>query len=77
MSALEDPALDEAVETALYRLADADGVLLYVGVATDPWKRFLQHAATKRWWSDVIHVHLQPPPDPAGGTRSRERSDRD
>lgn len=39
--------------TALYRLFAASGQLLYVGVSSDPGKRFGQHAADKPWWSDV------------------------
>jgi hypothetical protein len=36
--------------TALYRLFDADGALLYVGIANSPESRWSQHAKTKEWW---------------------------
>jgi predicted GIY-YIG superfamily endonuclease len=39
--------------TALYRLYDDEGRLLYVGITRDPEKRFAQHAATKYWWKWV------------------------
>lgn len=39
--------------TGLYRLWDADGDLLYVGIACSPARRFAQHAREKPWWSDV------------------------
>jgi len=39
--------------TALYRLYDADGHLLYVGVTDRPSVRFAQHEADKAWWPEV------------------------
>lgn len=39
--------------TAVYRFYDADGVLLYVGIANDPEGRFVQHSKVQRWWIDV------------------------
>ncbi|WP_329616440.1 GIY-YIG nuclease family protein [Streptomyces brevispora] len=39
--------------TALYRLYDADGSLLYVGVTRDPKRRFRDHRGKKRWWGEV------------------------
>jgi DNA-binding transcriptional regulator YhcF (GntR family) len=39
--------------TALYRLYDSQGRLLYVGIATSPERRWLQHAAEKVWWPAV------------------------
>lgn len=39
--------------TALYRLYDAAGTLLYVGITNAPERRWKQHADTKSWWSDV------------------------
>lgn len=40
-------------KTALYRVFDADGALLYVGVGYDPDVRLRQHAATKAWWPEA------------------------
>lgn len=48
------PAYPE-VMTAVYRLYDAPGGLLYVGVAEDFDARFRQHAHDKPWWPDVRH----------------------
>lgn len=41
--------------TALYRLYDAAGRLLYIGIAKDPKRRWSQHALEKAdsWWPDV------------------------
>ncbi|MEU3282892.1 type II toxin-antitoxin system Phd/YefM family antitoxin [Streptomyces antibioticus] len=36
--------------TALYRLFDANGALLYVGISTQPDTRWTQHASDKPWW---------------------------
>jgi len=35
--------------TALYRLTDAAGRLLYVGITTDPAARFKKHEGTAPW----------------------------
>lgn len=39
--------------TALYRLYDVHGALLYVGIAADPERRWLQHSGDKVWWPAV------------------------
>lgn len=39
--------------TALYRLHDAEGNLLYVGITTNPKTRFASHATYKPWWGQV------------------------
>jgi hypothetical protein len=39
--------------TALYRLFDADGALLYVGVSDNPRGRWNAHATEKPWWHEV------------------------
>ncbi|MBZ6250357.1 GIY-YIG nuclease family protein [Streptomyces olivaceus] len=38
---------------ALYRLNNAAGTLLYVGVTNNPERRFAQHRDTKDWWPQV------------------------
>lgn len=50
-----------AERTALYRLYDADGRLLYVGIAQDPEKRWSQHSRTKRatWWPLVARKTVE------------------
>lgn len=45
--------------TTLYRLYEATGRLLYVGITGNPGRRFEQHAHDKPWWSDVTDVKLE------------------
>src|SRR5690242_3991765 len=53
--------MPDSGRTALYRLYDADGRLLYVGVAADPEARWKQHARYKAdlWWSEVHRKTVQ------------------
>lgn len=44
--------------TAIYRLFDAEGELLYVGVTTNPSRRFSQHKAKKSWWPEVARKDI-------------------
>jgi len=39
--------------TAVYRLYDADGVLLYVGIADGVTARWKHHGNAKEWWPQV------------------------
>ena len=39
--------------TALYRMFDASGALLYIGVSKDFGRRWKEHARTQPWWDDV------------------------
>lgn len=45
--------------TTLYRFYAADGVLLYVGIAADPGRRFTQHGRDKGWWTEVASARLE------------------
>jgi DNA-binding transcriptional regulator YhcF (GntR family)/predicted GIY-YIG superfamily endonuclease len=45
--------------TALYRLFDSDGNLLYVGITNNPEYRFGQHRRTKPWWPQVDHNEIR------------------
>lgn len=45
--------LDYGRRTALYRLSDSEGRLLYVGIAFEPKVRWASHASEKAWWPDV------------------------
>lgn len=38
---------------ALYRLYSDEGVLLYIGTAKNPLRRWLEHADSKEWWDEV------------------------
>jgi predicted GIY-YIG superfamily endonuclease len=55
---VEDPAMRNG-PTSLYRLHDAQGGLLYVGIAGNPGRRFQEHAGTKAWWGQVSWVHVE------------------
>lgn len=46
-------ALQEGGKTALYRLYDRDGTLLYVGITHDLQERWRSHARNQIWWLDV------------------------
>lgn len=48
-----------AERTAVYRLYDIGGTLLYVGSSSRPDARAAQHAATKSWWPDVATTKLE------------------
>jgi predicted GIY-YIG superfamily endonuclease len=41
------------VRTAVYRLYDKQGTLLYVGMSSNPETRCAHHACDKAWWPDV------------------------
>jgi len=41
------------VATALYRLRDHEGELLYVGITDDLERRWKDHAKDKPWWPEV------------------------
>lgn len=43
----------------LYRLFDASGNLLYIGIAADVADRFRHHAREKEWWSEVASHTLE------------------
>ncbi|WP_217235420.1 type II toxin-antitoxin system prevent-host-death family antitoxin [Streptomyces sp. AC555_RSS877] len=45
--------------TALYRLYDAGGQLLYIGISYQPEVRFEQHSEQKSWWPEVARRDIQ------------------
>lgn len=45
--------------TALYRLYDASGDLLYVGITFHPPRRWTQHKAKQGWWPEVNRKDIQ------------------
>lgn len=45
--------------TALYRLYDAAGHLLYVGISKFPKFRFTEHAGDKNWWHLVAEKVIE------------------
>jgi predicted GIY-YIG superfamily endonuclease len=47
---------------ALYRFYDETGALLYVGISSDPGRRFAQHRSDKPWWHAITEIRVQPMP---------------
>lgn len=45
--------------TSVYRLFDAEGNLLYVGITNRGHHRLNQHAADKDWWQDVASATIE------------------
>lgn len=45
--------------TALYRLFDQDGALLYIGIAVDPEVRLRVHSREKTWWPQVAQRSIE------------------
>lgn len=45
--------------TALYRLFDVDGRLLYVGISAEPIAWLDQHYTAKTWWPQVESVEVE------------------
>lgn len=45
--------------TALYRLRDSAGRLLYVGIGRDPLRRWPEHAGDKPWWPEVADLSME------------------
>jgi len=43
----------------LYRMYDANDVLLYVGITSRGARRFAEHAADKPWWRHVDRIDLE------------------
>jgi prevent-host-death family protein len=50
--------LDEE-RTAVYRLYDEAGRLLYIGISYQPEVRFEQHSELKSWWADVARREIE------------------
>ncbi|MDH6189199.1 GIY-YIG catalytic domain protein [Streptomyces sp. ADI96-15] len=45
--------------TALYRLYDGDGTLLYIGITADVEQRMRGHRSDKPWWPAVARTELE------------------
>lgn len=52
-------SIDFSRRTALYRLFDTEGRLLYVGIAFNPDSRWAGHSASKSWWTDVAEKRIE------------------
>lgn len=49
---------DAARPAAVYRLYDAAGALLYVGMSTRPWTRMPGHQSRSPWWGEVARQEM-------------------
>jgi hypothetical protein len=58
MTLEERQAWREQQPTALYRLYDEAGVLLYVGITYDVAERWRHHRRNKAWWPQAVHKQL-------------------
>jgi excinuclease UvrABC nuclease subunit len=47
------------VATALYRLFDRVGTLLYIGISGSPEQRWMHHSEHKAWWSEVARIEFE------------------
>lgn len=52
-------SIDYTRRTALYRLFDSSGRLLYVGITFNPSDRWRGHSSTKSWWRDVARREVE------------------
>ena len=50
---------------SLYRMYDAHGTLLYVGITQRRMQRFHEHSASQSWWSQVARIDVEHHPDRA------------
>lgn len=62
-----------ARRTAVYRLYDASGELLYVGVSHHPRARLKAHGLRKPWWPEVSRDDVQWHPDRDAALREEAR----
>ncbi|MGW4825473.1 hypothetical protein ACWEP4_43020 [Streptomyces sp. NPDC004227] len=56
--------------TALYRLFDGSGQLLYIGISHKPDVRWGQHSEEKEWWPQVSRRDVEWHPTRAGAERA-------
>jgi predicted GIY-YIG superfamily endonuclease len=53
------PPRSTPIPTALYRMFDADGCLLYVGISSNIIRRFANHRQWRDWWNDVHTITVE------------------
>ncbi len=58
----------------LYRCFDAAGVLLYVGITGNPYRRWEDHSSTKAWWTAVRRIAVEHFNDAAGLVLAERRA---
>jgi len=52
-------SIDYTRRTAVYRLFDGEGRLLYIGITFNPRDRWNGHSGTKSWWKDVVRREVE------------------
>jgi len=52
-------AVNPSNHQQLYRMYDADGLLLYIGISYSAIARFAQHRADKPWIGDVVRIQIE------------------
>jgi predicted GIY-YIG superfamily endonuclease len=61
----------------LYRLYDAAGTLLYIGLTRNVATRFSDHRNLKPWFPDVARTRMQPFTDPGEAVAAETRAHQD
>ena len=64
-AALEHETTTDTRTHHVYRMFNAAGVLLYVGISANFGERLKQHRADKAWWSEVEHWTVEDAPSRA------------
>jgi predicted DNA-binding transcriptional regulator AlpA/predicted GIY-YIG superfamily endonuclease len=59
MRAIDTSATSTGVTTTLYRMYDASGTLLYVGISNRPLDRKGQHKSHQPWWTEIVSMTLE------------------
>lgn len=52
--------MKETTPNVLYRLFDAEGALLYIGITVDFQTRMRYHRRQKPWWGEVARTETEP-----------------
>ena len=61
-------------QTALYRMFDGSGQLLYVGISVNIGSRFDNHGRDKEWWHEVRTITVTPLPDRVDAVAAERRA---
>lgn len=56
---IEHPGVGQDGQTAVYRIYDGSGSLLYVGMGNNPMNRWSSHAARHAWWAEAASFRVE------------------
>ncbi|WP_228981208.1 GIY-YIG nuclease family protein [Streptomyces sp. DH12] len=56
---IEHPGVGTDGQTAVYRIYDRQGSLLYVGMGNNPMNRWSSHAAQHVWWAEAASFRVE------------------